>query len=81
MFSRLFTDHPASVGETYLEHMASASSFSVRLFFAAFACAVHALLPFLFEKTGSRMITDLHGRMVLHRDRRTLPANSETSPT
>ena len=31
------------------------------------AALVHAVLPFLFEKTASRMITSLYGRMVTHR--------------
>jgi hypothetical protein len=64
-----FTEHPASVGETYGEHMGVACGFATRLLLAALACYVHALLPFLFVKTGSRAITDLHERMVLHRQR------------
>ena len=79
MLSRLFTEHPASVGETYFQHLISAGSFTVRLVLAAGACLVHAVLPFMFEKTGSRIITDLHQRMVTHRDRRTLPTEGETS--
>ena len=65
----LFTEHPASVNETYGEHMAMAGSFGLRLLLASLACFVHALLPFLFEKTGSRMITGLHDRMVTNRMR------------
>lgn len=38
---------------------------------AALACLVHALLPFVFEKTGSRAISGLHDRMVVNRQRRT----------
>lgn len=64
-----FTDHPASVGETYGEHFVTAMSFSLSLFRAAFVCAVHALLPFLFEKTGSECINELHDRMVTNRHR------------
>lgn len=75
-----FTAHPATVGESYGEHFVTAMSFSLSLFRAAFVCAVHAVLPFLFEKTGSECITDLHCRMVTHRDRRTVePAGSETA--
>lgn len=65
-----FTDHPATVGETYGEHFVTAMGFSLSLFRAAFVCAVHAVLPFLFEKTGSQCIVDLHDRMVTHRDPR-----------
>ncbi len=59
---RLMTDHPASVDETYLEHMAFAGRFGVLLFAAAFAAMVHAVLPFLFEKTASRMVRRLYER-------------------
>ena len=54
----LFCEHPASVDETYTEHMAAASGFALRLFAASVVCAVHAVLPFLFVKTGSTMIEE-----------------------
>ncbi len=57
-----FTDHPESVGETYIEHMGMALGFSGRLFVAAAVCLAHAFLPLLFERTGSRMIADLYQR-------------------
>ena len=62
-----FTEHPASVGETYLEHMTSAGSFGWRLMVAGVACLTHSLLPFLFKTTASREVEALHGRMVLNR--------------
>lgn len=65
---RHFTDHPASVGETYGEHMAMAISFAGPLFLAAFCAAVHAFLPFVFQKTGSRIVTRLYERMVVKRN-------------
>lgn len=60
--SRLFNDHPAAVDETYFQHMAFAGRFSVRLFAAAGAALVHAVLPFLFEKTASGIIRELYER-------------------
>jgi hypothetical protein len=60
----LFCDHPASVDETYTEHMAAAVGFALRLFVAGFVCSVHAVLPFLFVKTGSTMIAELHDRIL-----------------
>ena len=66
---RLFTEHPESVGETYWQHMGMALSFAGRMFTAAFCCAVHGLFPFLFVKTGSRCIEDLHEKMVANRGR------------
>lgn len=65
----LFTDHPASVGESYGEHMRTALSFAGPMLIAGLACAVHGLLPFLFCSTGSRTIARLHERMVVNRVR------------
>lgn len=54
---RLFTEHPASVGESYVEHFGMASGFGFRMILGGLACLVHGILPFLFTKTGSRIIT------------------------
>ncbi len=64
-----FTEHPASVDETYTEHMGVAFSFFLRMFPASLACLVHAFLPFLFVKTGSNAIAELNERMVVSRRR------------
>ena len=66
---RLFTDHPESVGESYGEHLVTAAGFGSRLVLTGLACLVHALLPFLFVKTGSRQISALYDRMVANRRR------------
>lgn len=63
----LFTEHPASVNETYIEHMGMASSFGFRMVGCGIACLIHGLLPFLFVTTGSNAIRELHGRMVTNR--------------
>ena len=67
MVSELFTRHPATVGESYTEHMGVAAGFGTRLFLASLACFVHALLPFLFERTGSNTVQFLYGRMITNR--------------
>lgn len=67
--ARLFADHPASVNETYVQHLASASYFGLRMVIAGFACLIHALLPFVFSATGREAITELHTKMVTHRER------------
>ena len=64
---QLLTEHPATVGETWGEHATTAWGFAWRLQVAALAALVHAVLPFLCVKTASTLITDLHGRMVTHR--------------
>ena len=58
----LFTDHPGSVDETYFEHMRFAGWFAFWLFAAGLAATVHAILPFLFEKTASGIIAKLYHR-------------------
>lgn len=67
--NRAFSEHPASVGESYSEHFLTAGGFGWALFKASFACYVHAVLPFAFEKTGSKAIADLHAKMVSNRAR------------
>ena len=64
---RLFTEHPASVGETYWAHLLRASWFGGKLLLAGIACFTHAVFPFLFVKTGSQAITELYSQMVTHR--------------
>ena len=60
--AKLFTDHPASVDETYFGHMAFAAWFASRLFMAGGAALIHAFLPFLFETTASRIMRELYER-------------------
>ncbi len=57
---RLMTSHPSSVGESYFGHMAFALRFAGYLSVAAFCALVHAVLPFCFEKTASRIIANLY---------------------
>ena len=58
-----FTAHPASVDETYFEHMRFAGWFASRLLLAGGAALVHAVIPCLFEKTASGMIREMHARI------------------
>jgi hypothetical protein len=67
--ARLFRDHPASVGETYGQHLRHASVFGLRMILGGFACILHGVLPFLFVRTGSRQIRTLHDRMVVNREK------------
>jgi hypothetical protein len=64
-----FTEHPQSVGENYWEHMAASLSFAGTMLLGAGAALVHSVFPFLMVKTGSRIVTRLHERMVAHRAR------------
>ena len=67
IWNDIFVEHPATVDETYTEHMGMAFSFAGRMFLGAVACFIHGFLPFLFVKTGSATIDELHDRMVVNR--------------
>lgn len=71
--------HPAEVGETYLEHLRVAAGFGIRMILGGAACLVHAVLPFLFTTTGSRTITVLHHRMVTARARQRVQQRAAVS--
>ncbi|MEM9438002.1 MAG: DUF6356 family protein [Pseudomonadota bacterium] len=63
LFATLFTAHPASVNETYLEHARFALSFAVWLAVAALAALVHAVIPKLCETTASTILRRLVAKM------------------
>lgn len=65
--SKIFTDHPASVGENYFTHMRSAFGFGWAMLAGGFACLIHGVFPFFFTKSGSKIVTTLHDRMITHR--------------
>ena len=66
MFARareLFTAHPGNLEESYLEHLGHAMSYAWRLAAAAFCALTHAVFPFLFERTASNLIREMHAEM------------------
>jgi cephalosporin hydroxylase len=67
LFRSLFTEHPASVDETYLEHFGSAIYFGTKMIIAGVACVVHGVIPAVFMTRGSDTVRALHERMVLKR--------------
>ena len=58
-----FTAHPASVGESYFEHMGFALRFAGQLFLAGGAALIHAVLPFCCEKTASQRIRKMYAKI------------------
>ena len=62
-----FTRHPASVGETYAQHMQHAGGFALAMLGGGLACLLHAVFPFLCRRTASAVISRLHERMVVNR--------------
>lgn len=65
-FSKLFTDHPKEVGETYFEHMATSAKFGGLLLKLAGCAFLHALIPALHRTTVSDTVralaNDMNGR-------------------
>ena len=55
----VFTAHPASVGETYFQHLRFALRFGTRMTLGGIAALVHALLPFCFVTTAGRISDEL----------------------
>lgn len=60
---RLFSEHPAAVGESYATHGRTAAGFGLRLLAAGAACWVHALVPALFPDAASRTVRDLNDEL------------------
>jgi hypothetical protein len=57
----LFTAHPATKDETYLQHGWFAARFGFTLIGCGLAALTHALLPFVFEFTASNKVRDMYG--------------------
>jgi hypothetical protein len=73
----VFKRHPRTVGETYFEHLGAAWGFAATMAAGALACALHGLLPFAFQTSGSRRIRELHRRMITHRTAGKAPPRDE----
>jgi hypothetical protein len=58
-----FTKHPREVGEGYFEHLGVASRFGLRMIAGGLGCFVHAVFPFLCERTGSDTVRDLNSKL------------------
>jgi hypothetical protein len=54
-----FTSHPASVGESYTQHLGFAFKFGATMTVGGFAAMVHAFFPFLCITTASRRLEQL----------------------
>ena len=58
-----FTAHLSNIGESYGQHFLHAIYYFVMLLTAAICALIHAILPFLFEKTASQIISKLYRKM------------------
>lgn len=61
---QIFNEHPASVGETYTQHLRVAGTFGVQCILIGLISIVHAFLPFTFQKTASARFHRLHAWLV-----------------
>jgi hypothetical protein len=66
---RYFLLHPRSVNESYLQHAGVAFGISFRLFGAALAAFVHAVIPCLFVTTASSTIKELNAKVTARANR------------
>lgn len=64
----LFTKHPEENELTYTEHFRRSIKFSIKMFYGSTALFIHAFFPFLFEKTGSRIVMELDDEMIIKSD-------------
>jgi hypothetical protein len=69
ILSRLFSDHPASVNESYVQHFATAMGFGLRMIWGGLVCMLHAIVPGFCCTKASEMIGELHDRMITNRKR------------
>lgn len=71
--TNIFTKHPKSIGESYFQHLRFATVFGLKMVMGGCACLLHAVFPFMFEKTGSnlllKMTEDFINRMPVVEDR------------
>lgn len=56
----IFTAHPNAANETYLQHLKRAGVFSGWMILGSLACLVHAVFPFLFTETASKIVSKLY---------------------
>lgn len=63
LLTRWFTAHPATVNESYLQHMRFALWFAFWLGLAGLAAFAHAVVPAVCETTAGRILRKLTARM------------------
>lgn len=60
----IFLEHPTRIGETYITHFKFALYIGTMMILGGAACLLHAIFPFLFEKTGSQILFRLMGIII-----------------
>ena len=75
---KLFTEHPHSLGESYLEHLICAAGYGLRMIFAGFAAIIHSIFPFLFETTASDLAKEITGNVDSRKDEAVIVIQEQT---
>ena len=64
MFSRIFLDHPKTVGESYWEHFGVATGFGRTMIVGGIKAVLHGIFPNIFKTSGSDTVRKLHAVLV-----------------
>jgi hypothetical protein len=75
--SRLFLEHPRSLGMSWAGHGVGAVKIGAQLVGAGCACIVHAIVPGVFTQTAGKTITGMYEHMMR---RKAGAANPENWP-
>lgn len=62
-FGRVFSEHPRSLGMSWLSHGVGAVGIGARMVGAGAACMIHAVVPALFTETAGRTVERLSEQM------------------
>lgn len=73
---KLFTQHPATVGESYLTHMRFALRLSQELLILAVCSLIHAVFPFWCTNIVSRRVLTLHQQFAARSQNNSRVSNS-----
>ena len=65
----LFTSHPKSQNQTYLQHTLFALTSALMLFTCVGMLFVHAIFPFIFTNTTSRILLKLTNKLRISDDK------------
>ena len=63
----IFTEHPSSMEETYLQHMGQAFRISFKSLGISIVSFIHGIFPFLFVNTASDSLYTLNDHLQYRR--------------
>jgi hypothetical protein len=64
-----FTNHPNINNMSYLQHLKRSMSLSLQMCMGFIYLFIHAIFPFIFEKSGSNMIHNLYDQVKIKCDK------------